>query len=100
MLDFTNIKDEPGAAVYGLFENSKQERRLKEQFNELSSACNSQLVLLSTQERNGAEVTDFYDITTFPAILVVRDNDQLAYSWMGQNLPLTSEIAHLVGQIG
>lgn len=100
-LDFSDIKDEKGAAVYLLHSGHGSERRLMDRFAErLKETTKSQVILLSVKERDGARVAEFYGLRDFPAILIVRDNDEIAHSWFGQHLPNVREVTHLVDRIG
>lgn len=49
-----------------------------------------ELVSLETVE--GAEMAKLYDITTYPAVIVRTDDDQLVKHWEGDHLPLIGEV--------
>ncbi|MDX1765488.1 MAG: hypothetical protein R3313_00890 [Candidatus Saccharimonadales bacterium] len=100
-LDFSDIKDETGAAVYALHNGFGAEERSVQRFcDKLGDQAKVQIICLSAREKNGARVADFYDIQTLPAILIVRDSDEIAYSWFGPDLPSVQEVSHLVKQVG
>lgn len=43
------------------------------------------------ESADGADKARLYDVTDYPAILVVGDDGQLNRGWQGGNLPLVSE---------
>jgi hypothetical protein len=49
-----------------------------------------ELVSLETME--GSEMAKLYDVTAYPAVLVMRDDGHLQQMWQGETLPLMSEI--------
>lgn len=48
---------------------------------------------ISLDTREGADMARLYDITAYPAILVLRDSGELLQYWSGDQLPLMSEVA-------
>ena len=102
-LDFLHsVKDRHGAAIYLLHNGSSfQERQFAAYATQLSQHTKQEVQLFSIREANGAKLADFYDITAeqLPAILIVRDTDELAGSWYGVNLPLAQDVAYQASKI-
>lgn len=49
--------------------------------------------LISLDTMQGADMAKLYDITQYPAVLVLRDGGGLLQVWMGERLPLMNEVA-------
>lgn len=102
-LDFLrNIKDKTGAAVYLIFSgDGYQKKKIDEYYGELSKNTVHEVRVFSVREREGSKLVDFYDIRPemLPAILIVRDNDQLAGQWFGSSLPRVKDVIYRVNQI-
>ncbi|MGB4758442.1 MAG: hypothetical protein WBP26_00100 [Candidatus Saccharimonadales bacterium] len=101
-LDFTNIKDGEGAALYILHAgNTLENERLQRLADEVQKNAPHQVVMLDVSTADGEKVRDFYDIMPeqLPAMLVVRDDDSLAYQWHGNEIPTSgSDIAYRLRQ--
>ncbi len=101
-LEFTNIPDRTGPAVY-LVGMSMLENRLTAYGQELDKATDekTQVVYLDVRSKDGAQVADFYDIqeSSLPAVLIVMDDDTIYKSWFGQDLPRPGDVAHDVKRI-
>lgn len=100
-LAFTNIKDRHGAAVYllsdGLSATNQTLTRIAHDI--LGKTPDSQVVMLDNVRRgDGLAVANFYSIQTFPAILIVMDDDTVPYSWTHQ-LPKSDQISYQLNQI-
>lgn len=101
-LDFTDIPDREGAAIYILVNNSATMHgdmdRLSKDINE--HATEAQVFVIDIASQDGEKTRDFYDINpdTLPAVLIVADDDQLRYSWTGAEIPAADMIAHLTVQ--
>lgn len=95
-LDFTNIPDGEGAAVYVLhyptFTDTKRFEELKKDV--LSSSPGSQIVLLDVNGAQGEQVRDFYDITpeSLPTVMLIADDDSIIYQWSGDAIPAADVI--------
>lgn len=64
-----------------------------ENFAEQCKNVSSQDVeLISLETPEGASVASIYDITDYPAILVIRDDGQLNRGWQGPNFPTMDEV--------
>lgn len=59
----------------------------------------AQVVVLDGTRAEGAQIADFYDITTLPAAMIVMDDDQLYQLWTPQ-LPTADTIVYSIGQTG
>jgi hypothetical protein len=57
---------------------------------EVKYGVKPELVSLETIE--GAEIVNIYEITQYPAILVVSDDGRLSKGWFGPELPLMDEV--------
>lgn len=101
-LEFTGRPDRNGAAAYFISDGSVTS---SDELQRLAAVVDTtlpdeaQVVLLDGKRAEGAEVVDFYDITTLPAILIVMDDDQIYHSWFVQ-LPRAEDILYTMGQAG
>lgn len=43
--------------------------------------------------RDGGATASLYDVTSYPAVLVIEQDGTLARCWMGETLPLIDEVA-------
>ena len=101
-LEFTRRPDRTGAAAYFISDGTPQsERDLSEiaKVVDQSLPDEAQVVILNGQVSEGAEVVDFYDITSLPAVLIVMDDDQIYNAWYVQ-LPSSEDILYMMGQAG
>lgn len=100
-LDFTNISDERGAAVYLFSDGSTpSERQINDFAAEIHTQTNngSQVVVLDPMHGDGLRVKEFYGLTTFPAAIIIMDDDTIVQSWAGQ-LPQAQEISYALSRI-
>lgn len=51
------------------------------------------VILESLDTRDGAASASLYDVTAYPAILVLAEDSQVLKLWQGAQLPLMSEVA-------
>lgn len=96
-LEFTDIPDREGPAVY-LLGNTMIEDRLKplgEQIDKLTPD-ESQIVYLDVDGADGAKVAEFYGFAreSLPVIMIVQDDDTIYKSWQGQDLPAVDVVAY------
>ncbi len=102
-LDFTNIADNDGAALYILHtRNTRETERFERLAADISKETRHQVVLLDVDTQDGEQVRDFYDIThdQLPAVLIVRDDDSIAYQWLGEYIPTSAnDIIYQLRQI-
>ena len=97
-LDATDIPDRPGAAVYMLYDGTvTQQRSLEKLKKDVEVRMpDRQIIILSVKERNGEYIRNFYALAhhSMPYILIVRDNDELAFTWSGPHIPTAEHVAH------
>lgn len=102
-LDFLKeITDEEGAAIYLIHDGGGyQERRLIDYMTELKKLTKRQIEIFNARDGEGSQLADFYDILEekLPAILIVRDSDELAAEWYGLDLPRPEEVTFQADQI-
>lgn len=48
---------------------------------------------LNIDSRDGSATASLYDITSYPAIMVLRDDGGVSMVWQGSQLPLLDEVA-------
>lgn len=101
-LETTGRPDREGAAIYFISNGtSSSEQELSEiaKVVDTSLPDEAQVVVLDGMRGEGAQVVDFYDITTLPAVLIIMDDDQIYHSWFVQ-LPTVEDIIYMAGQAG
>ena len=49
--------------------------------------------MVSLNTRDGAATASLYDVVSYPAILVIRNDGSLANLWQGLPMPLMDEVA-------
>ncbi|HEY1644766.1 MAG TPA: hypothetical protein VGF75_00070 [Candidatus Saccharimonadales bacterium] len=57
-----------------------------------STGFSGKLETVNVDTREGISTATLYDITRYPAILVLRDDGVLQQAWEGQELPLINEV--------
>lgn len=62
-------------------------------FRRLHEGVGRRLEVLTADSRDGTAMMSLYDIFEHPAILVLRDDGQVAQQWLGTTLPLMDEVA-------
>lgn len=73
--------------------NSEHGRKTEEFIRDFSRRYpNHDLEALNIDSREGDALARLYDITTYPGILVVRDDGTASMVWQGENLPLIDEV--------
>lgn len=101
-LEFTNIPDRTGPAVY-LFGDGASSLindkviRLGTEIDTLT-AKETQVVYLDPSRDDGLKVKEFYGLATFPCVLIVMDDDTIPTSWTGE-LPRADEVSYVLNQI-
>jgi len=101
-LDFTNIPDREGVAIYCLHDGTvTQEQTLKRLIDTLATNIPHQIVLLSANDTDGEKIREFYDLDTanFPHVILVDDDDQIVASWSGGEIPSADVIAYTARSI-
>lgn len=102
-LDFTNIPDREGVALYIIHDGSVQEgKHWKEFVDHIQPMTHAQIVVMSARDTDAQKIHEFYglDQVEIPVLLAIRDDDEIAYKWGGANVPSAEEIAHLLEQVG
>jgi hypothetical protein len=56
------------------------------------SSVGGRLEVVNIDTREGISTATLYDVTRYPAVLVVRDDGALQHSWQGVDLPLVNEV--------
>lgn len=72
---------------------SDHSRMAEEYAHDYQSRRNQPIELLSVDSRDGAATASLYDITSYPALLVIRGDGQLQTFWQGGQLPLMNELS-------
>jgi len=101
-LEFTGRPDRTGAAVYFISDGSSQSMQELQQIATIvdqSLPDEAQVIVLDGQVAEGAEVVDFYDLSTLPTVLIVMDDDQIYHAWSMQ-LPSAEDVLYMMGQAG
>lgn len=102
-LDFTNIPDHEGAAVYILHSNnSLQESALQQLAKDITvRVAGVQVVMLAVGEPDTEKIREFYGLSndSFPYVLIVRDSDELAGQWSGNDIPPADDIIYALGAV-
>lgn len=72
---------------------SEHEGRVQDYVREYTSLHpDARFDLLSLETREGADTATLYDVTNYPAILVVSDDGQLLQFWQDEQLPLMQDL--------
>jgi hypothetical protein len=102
-LDFTNIKDSEGIAVYILhqpnFTQTQQCIKLRAQITLVRPKAT--VVVLDLSTADAERVRDFYDILpeAAPTVLLVADDDTIKFQWSGHEIPGVSTICYQLAQL-
>lgn len=100
-LEFTQIKDNQGAAVYVIHDGlTRSEQKMKRMADEIQKYTSKQVVSLSTHDVDAIKIIDFYDLHQGNQVLIVRDNDELLHMWTENELPGADEIGFMANQVG
>ena len=100
-LDFTNIKDQPGAAIFMLHDGSEQnEQRLSRLMHDVMRRTKKQCIVLSGKTHPGSDIINFYSLKGSHFVLIVRDDDQLHHVWSDGERLDASTIAYSAEQAG
>lgn len=79
---------------------SDHARRVEDFAHDIFRQHNVTSELVSLESREGAEMARLYDITQYPAIIALRDNGQVAETWVGEQLPLMNDVAAYANEQG
>jgi len=77
-----------------LYHPKSEHSRIVEEFShdiEYQQGIRTELTSVDTRE--GAAVATLYDVTQYPAILVMREDGSVIQTWLGEQLPLMNEVA-------
>lgn len=100
-LDFTKIKDEPGAAVFLLHDGTELgEREFTQLAEDVRRRCKKQIIILSADETVGHSIIDFYNLRGSKFVLIVRDDDQLHHALTDGDRFDAAQIAYIADQAG
>ncbi len=73
--------------------NSEQSRVVEEFAHDFERTRSKPAQLLSLETAEGSTMAHLYDIVSYPAVLVIKDDGQLMKNWEGDTLPLMTEVA-------
>jgi hypothetical protein len=72
---------------------SEYSRSVEEYTTDFERARAKKIELISLDTREGADMAELYGITTYPAMLAIREDGQLMKDWQGPQMPLMNEVA-------
>lgn len=77
-----------------LYRPQSEHGRLVDEFidNFKSSGTPGRLEAISIDTREGSSTAVLYDVTQYPAVLILRDDGILQHLWQGLDLPLVNEV--------
>jgi hypothetical protein len=80
--------------VIVLYRPQSEHGRQVEEFvdNYKATGSTSKLETVNIDTRDGNSIAMLYDITRYPAILVVRDDGMLQKLWEGMDLPRVNDV--------
>ena len=100
-LEFTNIPDHSGPAVYLIGNGQSQlERQLTELGKLIDEATpeQTQVVYLDPTRGDGLRIREFYSLHYLPTVFIVMDDDTIAQQW-DVTLPRFEEVTYALSQI-
>jgi hypothetical protein len=101
-LDFTDIPDREGAALYILHTgNTLELQKFQHLADEIATSDGHQAILVDVNTPDGEKIRDFYDIMPeqLPVVMVVKDDDSIAAQWAGSEIPASDVITYQLRQI-
>lgn len=72
---------------------SEQARSVESFVRDSARQENIEFELINVDTPRAMDMARLYDIVSYPAILVLRDDGQLVQYWSGEPLPLIQEVA-------
>lgn len=100
-LDFTSIKDQPGSAIYLIYDGTQvDEVKFKLLAEDISNRTDKQIVSMSIKDENAAKIISFYQLRGTHFAIIVRDDDQLHHVWSDGELFDAAQIAYFANQAG
>jgi len=100
-LDFLAVKDYAGSAFYVIYDGSaRQQKHWQDFFDTLDDNVKHQTYLFDIKNKDGENLRSFYGFATnqLPVAFIVRDDDQIAYQWVGSELVTTEHVSALLKQ--
>ncbi len=76
--------------------NSPHERMVLDYLRDFKMQTGHDLETLDIDTPRGMDLCRIYDITAYPAILVMNDDGHLQTSWVGELLPRIGEVSYYV----
>ena len=73
-------------------QNDEYSTKVENFVEECKKESSQDIDLVSLETPEGASIASIYDITDYPAILVLRDDGQLNRGWQGPNFPTIDEV--------
>jgi hypothetical protein len=99
-LDFTNIKDDPGAAIFILHDGTEQdEKEMKELGIDLNVKTKKQVIVTSATDTVGRNIIDFYHLSGSHFVLIVLEDDELYHVWSDGERFDPAEIMYFAEQV-
>ncbi len=101
-LDFTKIKDQPGAAIIFIHDGTPgDEQDMQTLAEAVRGRTEKQIIIMSAKDSIAISIISFYQLRGTHFVLIVRDDDQLHHSWSnGDRFDDPSQIAYLAEQAG
>ena len=100
-LDFTDIPDREGAALYFIHDgHSRSQAAMAKLAEEVSRNTSKQVVILSATDTDARRIIEFYHLQGSNMVLIIRDDDQLQHMWQQNETPQAEHIAYIANQIG
>ncbi len=100
-LEFTNIPDRSGPAVYIIGDGSSMSEARLRQFGEEVDALTpdeTQVVYLDPRSGDGLKIKEFYSLQALPCVLIVMDDDTIYHSWEVQ-IPTADQVSYTLSQV-
>ena len=72
--------------------NSEHRRSIEEFVDNLRKDGSIKVETLNIDTREGISIASLYDITSYPAIMVLRDDGAVQHLWLGSTIPLIDEV--------
>lgn len=100
-LEFTTIKDAPGAAIYFISDGTEADGKIFSQLAaDVSSRSKLQCIVLNVKDKNAGAILDFYDLKGTHFVIIVRDNDELHHVWSDGERFDVGQIVYFAEQAG
>ncbi len=64
-----------------------------EYVHEFKRRRNYDIELVNIDSKDGSNEAAMYEIMSYPAVVVTKDNGEMVMHWQGDNLPLMDELA-------